>query len=154
MTPQASGMIPFRPADRTLPRMLDVQAARHGDRTVLSAAGGSWTFRDARDIAAGRAATLRAAGISAGDRVAILCSNRLELLEIVLGCGWIGAVSVPINTAAMGPQIAYCLSNSGARLLVIEAQFVERLAHASEGMTSLGSIWVIGADAPRRVPGR
>jgi crotonobetaine/carnitine-CoA ligase len=145
MTPQASGMVPFPPADRTLPHMLDVQATRYGERTLVSCAGGSWTFRDARDIAAGRAATLRAAGVSAGDRVAILCSNRLEMLEIVLGCGWIGAIAVPINTAAMGPQIAYCLSNSGARLLVIEAQFVARLAHASESMASLGSIWVIGA---------
>ena len=96
---------------------------------VLSAAGGSWTFREARDVAAGRAAALPARGVSAGDRVAILCSNRIEMLEIVLGCGWIGAIAVPINTAAMGPQIAYCLSNSGARLLVIEAQFVDRLAH-------------------------
>jgi crotonobetaine/carnitine-CoA ligase len=147
MTLSASGMVALPPSDRTLPRMLDVQAERHGDRTVLSAAGGSWTFREARDVAAGRGATLRAAGISAGDRVAILSSNRLEMLEVVLGCGWIGAIAVPINTAAMGPQIAYCLSNSGAKLLVIEAQFVGRLTHASEGMASLGTIWVIGADA-------
>ena len=147
MTSGASGMVSLPPADRTLPRMLDIQAARYGDRTVLSAPGGSWTYRQARDVAAGRGATLRTAGISAGDRVAILCSNRLEMLEIVLGCGWIGAIAVPMNTAAMGPQIAYCLSNSGARLLVIEAQFVERLAHASAGMESPSSIWVIGADA-------
>lgn len=147
MTLGASRMVQFPPEDRTLPRMLELQAISHGDRIVLSAPGGSWTFREAREVAAGRGATLRAAGISAGDRVAILCSNRLEMLEIVLGCGWIGAIAVPINTAAMGPQIAYCLSNSGARLLVIEAQFTERLAHASEAMASLRSIWVIGADA-------
>ena len=157
MTRAASGMAPLPPADRTLPRMLDIQAARYSDRTVLSTATGSWTFREARDAAAGRGATLRAAGISAGDRVAILCANRLEMLEVILGCGWIGAVAVPINTAAMGPQIAYCVSNSGAKLLVIEAPFVERLAHASEGISSEGisseglaslrSIWMIGADA-------
>jgi carnitine-CoA ligase len=148
MTPSASGIVPFAPADRTLPRMLEIQAARHGDRTVLSAAGGSWTFREAHEIAAGRGATLQATGVSAGDRVAILCSNHLEMLEVVLGCGWIGAIAVPINTAAMGPQIAYCLSNSGARLLVIEAPFVERLANASEAVASLRSIWVVGANAP------
>ena len=140
-------MIPFSPADRTLPRMLDIQAARHGERVLLSAAGGTWTFREASDVAAGRGATLRAAGISTGDRVAILCSNRLEMLEIVLGCGWIGAIAVPINTAAMGPQIAYCLSNSGARLLVIEAQFADRLKSVAEGIASLLSIWVIGSHA-------
>jgi crotonobetaine/carnitine-CoA ligase len=147
MTLRAPGMIPLPPEDRTLPRMLELQAISHGDRTLVSCANDSWTFREARDIAAGRAATLRAAGVAAGDRVAILCSNRLEMLEIILGCGWIGAIAVPINTAAMGPQIGYYLSNCGARLFVIEAQFVERLAHVSEGMALLGSIWVIGADA-------
>lgn len=148
MNLRAPGMIPLAPEDRTLPRMLEIQAESHGDRTLLSCANDSWTFHDARDIAAGRGAALRAAGVSAGDRVAILCSNRLEMLEIILGCGWIGAIAVPINTAAMGPQIGYYLSNSGAQLFVIEAQFVERLAHVCEGMTALGSIWVIGDAAP------
>jgi crotonobetaine/carnitine-CoA ligase len=147
MTASASDAVLLAPADRTLPRMLELQAAKYGDRKLLSCAGNAWTFRDARDIAAGRAASLRAAGVSAGDRVAILCSNRLEMLEIILGCGWIGAIAVPINTAAMGPQIGYYLSNSGACLFAIEAQFVERLAHVSEGLASLRSIWVISAGA-------
>jgi carnitine-CoA ligase len=148
MTSLSSGLAALAPDDRTLPRMLEIQAARYGDRTVLSCADFSWSFRDARDIASGRAAALRAAGVSTGDRVAILCSNRLEMMEVFLGCSWIGAIAVPINTAAMGPQIAYCLSNSGARLLVIEEQFVERLAHATSGMAALGSIWLIGSEIP------
>jgi len=148
MIAPASKMMLLRPEDRTLPRMLERQAIHFGDRRLISCGEDTWTFRDARDIAAGRSASLRAAGVSAGDRVAILCSNRLEMLEIILGCGWIGAIAVPINTAAMGPQIDYYLSNSGACLLAIEAQFVERLAHVSEGMASLRSIWVIGSDGP------
>jgi crotonobetaine/carnitine-CoA ligase len=147
MTVAVSDLVPFAPADRTLPRMLEIQAARHGDRLLLSTAGGTWTVRQARDVASGRAASLRASGISAGDRVAVLCSNRSEMLEIFLGCGWIGAVAVPINTAAMGPQIAYCLSNSGARLLVVEQRFFDRLSPACDGVASLQSIWVIGSDA-------
>jgi crotonobetaine/carnitine-CoA ligase len=148
MSASASDMVLLPPDDRTLPRMLELQAAKYGDRKLLSCTGHSWTFREAHDVAAGRGASLRAAGVSAGDRVAILCANRLEMLEIVLGCGWIGAIAVPINTAAMGPQIGYYLSNSGACLFAIEAQFVERLAHVTEGMASLHSIWVIGADTP------
>ena len=116
-----------RPNERTLPRMLELpgQQVRRPQIDLVRAAD-AWSFREARDIAAGRGATLRAAGVSAGDRVAILCANRLEMLEIILGCGWIGAIAVPINTAAMGPQIGYYLSNSGACLFAIEAQFVER----------------------------
>src|SRR6185436_20540948 len=74
-----------------------------------------------------RAGALRAAGIARGDRVALMCSNRIEQLETFLACGWIGAIAVPINTAAMAPQINYCVRNSGARLLVIEQAFLSRL---------------------------
>jgi len=76
-----------------------------------------------------------------------MCTNRIEFLETFLGCAWLGAVSVPINTAAMGPQIAYFLSNSGARLLVIESQFVARLAQADLSHAALQAIWVVGEDA-------
>lgn len=147
MSTSAADMMLLRPEERTLPRMLEHQAAKYGDRVLISCGEDSWTFREARDIAAGRGASLRAAGVSAGDRVAILCANRLEMLEIILGCGWIGAIAVPINTAAMGPQIGYYLANSGAVLFAIEAQFVERLAHVTEGLSSSRSIWVIGTNA-------
>jgi crotonobetaine/carnitine-CoA ligase len=81
------------------------------------------------EIIARRAGALRAAGIGRGDRVALMCSNRAEMLEMFLACGWIGAVSVPINTASMGPQIEYYLENSGSKLLVLEKSFVSRLRH-------------------------
>jgi crotonobetaine/carnitine-CoA ligase len=147
MTLATSSIASLAPADRTLPRMLDIQAARHGERVLFSMAGSSWTFSEARHVASTRGAALRAAGICAGDRVAILCSNRIEMLEIFLGCSWIGAIAVPINAAAMGPQIAYCLTNSGARLLVIERGFFNRVAPACDGLASLQAIWMVGADA-------
>ena len=129
MTLSASDMVLLRPEDRTLPRMLERQATRYGDRKLLACGDDSWTFRDARDIAAGRGASLRAAGVSAGDRVAILCSNRVEMLEIILGCGWIGAIAVPINTAAMGPQIGY-YSVEQRRVSVSDRGAIRRTAGA------------------------
>jgi len=123
--------------ERTLPAMLRRGAEQFGSRKSCSISGTQWSHRDALDVAARRGAALRAAGIGRGDRVAIMCSNRAELLEVFLGCGWIGAASVPINTASMGPQIEYYLANSGARLLVIEDRFVERLR------TALPT-WIVG----------
>ena len=51
MNLRAPGMILLPPEDRTLPRMLEIQAISHGDGTLLTCANDSWTFRDARDIA-------------------------------------------------------------------------------------------------------
>jgi len=133
---------------RTLPAMLLDQAERFGDRPFLSIAGARWSHRDAAAAAARCGAALRRAGVERADRVAVLSSNRVELLEVVLGCGWIGAAAVPINTASMGPQIEYILADSGARLLVIEAGLVDRLALADLGRTALQSIWVVGAAVP------
>jgi crotonobetaine/carnitine-CoA ligase len=135
---------PLPPAERTLPAMLRHAAERFGDRPLLGIAGAAWAHRDAAAAAARRGAALRSAGLARGERVALMCGNRAEFIETFVGCGWIGAVSVPINSAAMGPQIEYFLANSGARLLVIEAPFVERLGHADLSRTALQSIWIVG----------
>ncbi len=130
---------------RTIPQMLIARAARPGDGALVTCGDQSWTGQQALDVAAGRGASLLAAGIARGDRVATLCANRPELLEVVLGCGWIGAVLVPINTAAMGPQIEYYLRNSGAKLLVIDAALLDRLATMGSDPLPLDRIWVVGA---------
>jgi len=132
------------PAQRTLPAMLQRQAARFAGRPLLRIAGRAWLHGDAASAAASRASALAQAGVARGDRVALMCSNRIEFLEVFLGAGWIGAVTVPINTASMGPQIEYFLANSEANLLVIEAEFVERLRTADLSGTKLRAIWVIG----------
>ncbi|WP_213954144.1 ATP-dependent acyl-CoA ligase [Variovorax sp. dw_954] len=145
----------LHPPARTLPAMLQGLAARFGDKPLLSIAGTRWTHAEAAGIVARRAGALQRAGVQRGDRVALMCGNRVECLEVFLACGWIGAVSVPINTASMGPQLQYFLANSGARLLVIEDVLAERLQTADLSQTGLASIWTVGepADAAQGIGG-
>jgi len=148
---------PLPPAERTVPAMLLRGAERHGERTLLSFGDRSWSHREMLGLVAARAEALRAAGVGRGDRVALMLGNRIELLETFLACGWLGAAAVPINTASMGPQIGYLLKDSGARLLVIEAGFVERLANATLGESALQAIWLVadaGADSSSPAPDR
>lgn len=133
------------PAQRTLPGLLRHAAQAHGDAPLLTLGQTRWRHADAADAAARLGTQLRAAGVQPGDRVAILCGNRIEFLQAFLACGWMGAALVPINTAAMGPQIAYQLANSGARLLCVEDALLERLALSELDPTVLQAIWVIGA---------
>ncbi|MGO4390100.1 ATP-dependent acyl-CoA ligase [Variovorax sp. M-6] len=129
---------------RTLPAMLQRQSALFARRPLLRVAGRAWSHADAAAAAATRAAALAQSGVARGDRVALMCGNRIEFLEAFLGAGWLGAVAVPVNTASMGPQIEYFLANSEAKLLVIEADWLERLQTADLGRTALREIWVIG----------
>ncbi|MBP6895686.1 MAG: ATP-dependent acyl-CoA ligase [Pseudacidovorax sp.] len=140
-TTEADALLPV--AQRTLPQMLRRQAERFGDAPGVRIGGQRWGHGEVPHRAAARAGALQAAGIERGDRVAILAGNRPEFLEAFLGCGWAGAVAVPVNTASMGPQIEYFLANSQAKLLVIEAQYLPRLATADLARTSLQRMWVL-----------
>lgn len=134
----------FAASERTLPAMLTRQAERLGDKPLVGAGDVIWTYAETRDAAARFAGSLRQAGIKPGDRVAVICSNRIEFLEVVLGCGWLGAVAVPINVASRGPQLQHILSNCGARLLVMEAAFGENLAMLDPAALSIEKVWLVG----------
>lgn len=134
----------FEPRDRTVPALLRRQAERHGDRMLFVAGDSRWTFRDAVRAAAAYGAALREAGIGAGDRVALLCSNRVEFMQTFLGCAWIGAVAVPINTASRGIQLRHVLGNSGAQLLVTEREGLDAVRAIAPDDLALQRIWLIG----------
>ena len=115
----------FPPHLRSLPRLLAAQAARWPDRPLFSAGDASWTVAQCAAVAAATASALAGAGIGRGDRVAILCGNRPAFMQAFLGTACRGAVLVPVNTAAKGPQVRYALENSSARLLIAEDELLD-----------------------------
>ena len=141
----------FAPLDRTLPAILTRQAERFAQRPLVTAGDTTWTYADTCEAAASFADTMQSAGIQGGDRVALICSNRIEFLEVVLGCAWLGAIAVPINVASRGPQLQHILSNCGARLLVMEAAYAENLSMLDPRELAIETIWLIGATADVRM---
>ncbi len=134
----------FAPAQRTLPFMLARQADRHGDRLLFRTGETAWTFRQTREIAAGMAARLAGAGLRPGDRVAIVCGNGPALMQIYLGCAWAGIIAVPINTASRGAQLEHILCNCGARLAVVDAEFLTAVVATRGCGAPLDRLWIVG----------
>ena len=66
------------------------------------------------------AAALRERGIRAGDRVAIMMTNRPEFLETMFAANALGAIVVPVNFRLAPGEIAFILTDSGASLLVVD----------------------------------
>ncbi len=135
------------PHPRTVPGLLVERAARDPACALFACGGQAWTVGDAAAIAAGHAATLAAAGVGRGDRVALFCSNRPEFMRVLLGCAWLGAIAVPVNVACRGPQLQYYLANSGARLLAVEAALLAELAGVDPAAVALERVWVVDGDA-------
>ena len=140
----ASAADTIAPPDRTLPSLLERGAALWAERTLVRHGEVRRSARAMRDAAAGGAATLAAAGVVPGDRVAIMCGNGLPLLDTWLACGWLGAISAPLNTAARGAQLEHTLANSAPRVLVIDAELLEFLDYVALP-PSLERIWTVSS---------
>lgn len=143
----ACAVTSFPPSDRILSTILTRQAERYGERVLLVAGETRWSFAQTAAIAAASAQALVDAGIKPGDRVALMCSNRPEFLQVYLGCAWLGAIAVPINTALRGFQLSHIFRNSRPALLVVEAQFVDAIESVEAGVDLPPRTWIVGAAA-------
>ena len=71
---------------------------------------------------------LRASGVQRGDRVAYMCPNIPEMLVANFGVPLAGAVLVPINTRLSAEEVRYICDHSGAKLLVVDTEYLPALA--------------------------
>ncbi|MEV7607246.1 ATP-dependent acyl-CoA ligase [Paenarthrobacter sp. NPDC089322] len=125
----------------TIPEML-LERARNAPAAPLFRCGDVSRDGQAMVQAVAKAGgMLRNAGIERGQTVALMSSNRTELMDVILGCAWIGAVAVPINTASRGEQLRHVLENSQAQLVVAEAEYVSHLDAVAPA--TLKTAWVI-----------
>lgn len=72
-------------------------------------------------------------GVQKGDRVAIAMRNFPEWPIAFWAATTIGAVAVPLNAWGTGDDLAYGLRDSGARVAVVDAERLERLASQPAG---------------------
>src|SRR6266540_4097094 len=133
------------PNHRTLPALLERAAEREPARILAREERYALTCAEALETAARRAGTLADAGVGYGNRVVVLSENRLEVVEMWLACAWLGAVFVPLNTALRGPQLDHVFADSEPALLVLEADFVDRLDYVGNAPARR---WIFGQDLP------
>ncbi|MBB4199485.1 hypothetical protein CCR94_01480 [Rhodoblastus sphagnicola] len=131
----------FPPGERTIVNILCRQAERHGDRIVLRFGETAISFRDLRNLAARFAGALKDAGVRSGDRVALMCGNRLEFVEAFVGCAWLGAIVVPINVASRGAQLAHVIRDSAPKLLLTEPANLSVFADLPVDALPMDLIW-------------
>jgi crotonobetaine/carnitine-CoA ligase len=114
--------------ERTTAQILADKAARVGDRPFLHWAGRTFTYRDLDEITNRYANGFAALGLGKGDHVALMMPNSPEFLWALWGLGKLGAVAVPLNTAAKGDLLRYFLDQSDSVAVCVAGELLPRVA--------------------------
>jgi crotonobetaine/carnitine-CoA ligase len=83
-------------------------------------------------------------GVGEGSFVATMLRTDMTSYYSWLGLSWLQAVEVPINPEFVGQSLAYPLNNSGAEILVIASEFIERLPVIAHALAHLKIVVVTG----------
>jgi crotonobetaine/carnitine-CoA ligase len=132
--------------ERVLGQVVTDKAALHGERTFVQFEGRKLSYRDL-DVLSNRIANgFIQMGVEKSTHVAFMLDNKPEILLIYIALGKLGAVSVPINTAAKGELLAYYLTQSDSEMLIADAALVERLAPIAGRVPKLKKIILLTED--------
>jgi len=93
-------------------------AAATPDKPAAIYEGAKMTYAELDALSDQLAASLRASGIEPGDPVAVQLPNIPHFLISYFGILKAGGVVVPINVLLKAPEVAYHLSDSGAKILI------------------------------------
>src|SRR6266702_5756804 len=109
--------------ERSARQSPDAPAIYHFDDTI--------SFAALDDLAARFAALLAQWGIGKGDRVAVSLQNDPPFAIVELGAWKRGAILVPLNPMFKEKEVAYHLTDSGARVWVVLDYTYAEFARAS-----------------------
>src|SRR5262245_30845963 len=120
-----------------------VQISRGGVATIYGERTRSWGNIFERVMRF--AGALRATGLRAGGRVAMLALNSDDYLELHYAIPWAGGVLVPINTRLAAAEVRYILDDATPEIVVCDNACLPLLA---SGKPSLKAKIHLGDDAP------
>jgi len=150
-------LVPLRPVERdTIPRIFFGGIDRHGGAQAMlhRQDDGRWTplsHAEVEEQVTAAAAALHAAGIGAGDRVAILSENRPEWAITDFAAVGLGIVDVPIYPTLPANQIEYILRDCEAKAIFVSTPAQAAKIHEIHG--NLPELRTVIAFDPAGLPG-
>jgi fatty-acyl-CoA synthase len=90
------------------------------------------TYGDLDERTGRSAALLSELGVGAGDRIALLCRNRIEFFELLFACARLGAILVPLNWRMPAKELAPLIIDCGARWLLYGAEDTATVADLAD----------------------
>jgi long-chain acyl-CoA synthetase len=140
------------PATGNLTDDVVTNGEQYGDTVAFSRRSGSaWSDVSAAEFLAEVRAVAKglvAAGLEAGDRVAVISKTRYEWTLVDYAIWFAGAATVPVYETSSPEQIEWILSDSGARAVVAETpEHVSRVRACRERLEELHHVWSLDGGA-------
>ena len=124
--------------------------AEKGDATAIRTQGDAFsiTWSELRERADKLAAGLAKLGLKRGDTLALMFPNQFEFHLGDLAGMTVGATPFSLYVTASPEQIKYVVGDAGAKIAVIDEQFVDRFQKVKGDLPDLEHIVVVGDNAP------
>ncbi|MGE0586890.1 MAG: AMP-binding protein [Flavobacteriaceae bacterium] len=106
------------------------------------------TWAEVGDRVKKGAAALVSLGVEPRDRVAVLSLNNATYFEFLYACPWINAVLVPLNTRWSVAETERGLTDCGAKLLLVDREFVPYAEALKAKLPDLKLAFFGGGDCP------
>ena len=149
--PELLASVPF--AQRTIAGLLHDRVADTPDHPVVEVDGEPLTWAALEHRSRVLAAGLASAGVERGDVVCQMAGNTAGHVVAVFAVARLGAVECPLNTGLRGEPLRHILGHSGARALLVEATYLERVEPELVRLDGIPLVVVRGTgvvDAPGR----
>lgn len=126
-------------------------AQRHGQRPAIIDGDRVISYRQLDDLANRLGQALLAHGLMSQDVVAVMARNIPELLITYFACAKAGLICAPLNLALNGEDIAYCLRDARARVLIVDSALATAAQALPAQLPDLRHVYWIGSDAHMEV---
>lgn len=119
---------------------------KHRPCLINGATGDTYTYGEVHATARRVAAGLHKLGIGKGDVIMLLLQNSPQFVLAFLGASYIGATATMANPFFTPPEIAKHAASSGAKLIITQAAFAEKVKNLSDENDAI--VEVIYIDPP------
>jgi long-chain acyl-CoA synthetase len=122
--------------------LLRTRVAEDSDKAFLFSEvdGREYTYSQFQAAVERLAGMLVAKGLRKGDAVSLLLPNSVEYVIAYFACWQIGAIAGPVNSLLKAQEIAYIISNSETKALLVHSEFLPMIEPLREQLTTLQTV--------------
>lgn len=121
----------------TYQELIERGARQHGPRTAITFGTLSLSFSEVDTLSNQLAQALRARGVAAHERVALLVNNSILSIPLDFACARSGINRVPLNSRLSAGEHQRMIQDTGARYLVFGPELTDRAAELCAGVVGL-----------------